>query len=67
MVKRLRNHRSGGTSGMRDEHLKGWLEGKQKEEAVAEKLEDTEETKVILGGIRWGGGGEKVEYACGDE
>ena len=39
-VKLLHNHHSGGTSGMQDEHLKGWLEAARKnykEEAEAEE------------------------------
>ena len=39
-VKRLKNHRSGGPSGMRVEHLKGWLaasRNKEKEEASTEQ------------------------------
>ena len=39
-VKRLRNNRSGGASGMRAEHLKGWsvaARNKEKEQAAAEK------------------------------
>ena len=39
-VKRLQTHRSRGPSGMRDEHLKGWIAAvkrKEREEAVAEK------------------------------
>ena len=31
-VKRLQNHRSGGPSGMRAEHLKGWLAAPRKKE-----------------------------------
>ena len=34
-VKQLRNHRSGGTSGMRAEHIKGWLVEAREREAVA--------------------------------
>ena len=30
-VKRLQNHRSGGPSGIRSEHLKGWLAAEKKE------------------------------------
>ena len=38
-VKRLQNHRSRGTSGMRNKHLKGWLEDarkKEREDAASE-------------------------------
>ena len=46
VVKRLQNHRSGGTSGMRTKHLKGWLaaaRNKEREEAVAKQENTTEE------------------------
>ena len=48
-VKRLRNNRSGGTSRMRSEHLKGWLAAAQRGEKgeIADKegggQEDTQE------------------------
>ena len=45
-AKRLQNHRSGGHSRMRAEHLKGWLAAakrKEREEAAAEKEHLTEE------------------------
>ena len=45
-VKRLINHRSGGNSGMRPEHLKGWLavaKRKEREGVAAEKEHPTEE------------------------
>ena len=45
-VKRLRNHRYGGPSGMRSEHLKGWLAAakkKEREEGASEKEHLTEE------------------------
>ena len=41
-VKLLHNHHSGGTSGMRDEHLKGWLAAARKK--YKEKVEAGEET-----------------------
>ena len=48
-VKRLQNHRSGGTSRMRVEHMKGWLaadKNKDKEEAAAEQ-ENPKEGRTI--------------------
>ena len=57
MAKRLKNHRSGGPSGMRDEHLKGWLAAKKKkerEEAAAGKEHPTEE-KTTEGPVGTGG------------
>ena len=52
-VKKLRRNRSGGLSGIRAEHLKGWLvaakRGKMSEEKGEEKLEAEEE-----GGDLWG-------------
>ena len=56
-VKRLKNHRYGGPSGMRLEHLKGWLEEVQREEAASEKSIATEGTVAVIGGI--GGGAEE--------
>ena len=44
-VNRLQKHRSEGPSGMRAEHLKGWLAEAQKEEAAAAKVAATEGTK----------------------
>ena len=46
-VKRLRNHSSGGTSGMWDEHLKGWLSASRKKEKEEEEAgeETTESNK----------------------
>ena len=35
-VKRLQNHHSGGPSGMRAEHLKGWLAAARKKEKEEE-------------------------------
>ena len=51
-VKRLRNHRSGGPSGMWAEHIKGWLREVQKEEADSAKTAATERTTTVLGGTR---------------
>ena len=52
-VKKLRRNRSGGPSGMRAEHLQGWLaaanRGKLAEEKGEEKTEAEEE-----GGELWG-------------
>ena len=51
-VKKLRRNRSGGLSGMRAKHLKGWLaasnRGKQAAEKGEEKTEGEEE-----GGEHW--------------
>ena len=49
-VKRLQNHRFGGTSGMRAEHLKDLLEKARKEEAAEAKSAATEGTTALLGG-----------------
>ena len=52
-VKKLRRNRAGGPSGVRAEHLKGWLAaskiGQMAEEKVEEKTEAEEE-----GGELWG-------------
>ena len=37
VVKKLRRNRSGGASGMRAEHLKGWLEASNRVKQAAEK------------------------------
>ena len=51
-AKHLRTNRSGGASGIRDEHLKGWIaasnRGKMAAEKVKEKTEEEEE-----GGELW--------------
>ena len=54
-VKRLRNHRSRGPSGMQDEHLKGWLAV----ERMKEKYEALEGEETTEGNNR--GGGESTE------
>ena len=56
-VKRMRNHRSGGTAVIRDEHLKGWLAKAQKEEAEASEVAATEGATEVHGGT----GGEEME------
>ena len=52
-VKKLRRNRPGGPSGMRDAHLKGWIEasnrGIQAAEKGEEKLEGVEEGGGTLG------------------
>ena len=61
-MKRLQNHRSGGPSGMRTKHLKGWLvaaKRKKREEAAAEKEHLTEERMTERSNRA--GGGETVE------
>ena len=48
-VKRLQNHRSGGSYGMWAEHLKGWISAarkKEKEEAAAKQEKPTEGRKI---------------------
>ena len=39
-VKKLRRNRSGGLSGMRDEHLKGWIAAPNRGKLAAEKGEE---------------------------
>ena len=52
-VKNLRGNRSGGPSGMRAEHLKGWLAASNRGKKAAEKGEEkTEEEEE--GGDLWG-------------
>ena len=52
-VKKLRRNRSGGLSGMRDEHLKGWLAASNRRKLAVEKGEEkTEEGEE--GGELWG-------------
>ena len=51
-VKRIKNHRSRGPSGMPADHLKEWLVEARKEEAAAEKPAVTEGTVEVLGGTR---------------
>ena len=61
-VKQLRNHRYRGPSGMRANHIKGWLaEARKKEryEATEEQKSATEGTKEVPN--RTGGGGEERE------
>ena len=52
-VKKIRRNRSGGLSGMRKEHLKGWLaaanRGKLVEEKGEEKTEAEEEGRDLWG------------------
>ena len=51
-VKKLWRNRVGGASGMRAEHLKGWLaasnRGKMAAEKVKEKTEEEEEERELL-------------------
>ena len=51
MVTRLHNHRSGGPSGMRDDHLKGGLAAARKKEMVeaADKQENLAEGMTTAG------------------
>ena len=49
-VKKLRMNKSGGASGMRAEHLKGWLTASKREKLVAEKREDKLEGEEEGGG-----------------
>ena len=53
VVMQLRNHRPGGPSEMRAEHLKGWLAEARKEEAAAAKAKVAEGVVVEIGGP-WG-------------
>ena len=46
----LRNHRYRGPSGMRAEHLKGWLSEARKEEAAAAKEKEAEGALASIGG-----------------
>ena len=49
VVKIIRNYRSGGASGMRSKHLKGWLAAaikKEREEAAAEQENPSETTAL---------------------
>ena len=50
LVKRLINHRSGGPSGIRVGHLKGWLAESRKEEAAAEKATVSEGRVTVIRG-----------------
>ena len=63
-VKKLRRNRSGGPSGMQDDHLKGWLTasngGKMAAEKGEEKTEEEEEEEV--GGL-WGKPVELIQTA----
>ena len=51
-VKKLRRNRSGGASGMRAEHLKGWLTASNRGKLAVEKVE--EKTEEEEGGELWG-------------
>ena len=42
-VKKMRRNRSGGPSGMRSEHLKGWLAASKRGNLAAEKGEENSE------------------------
>ena len=53
-VKRLRNHRSRGPSGIRTDHIKGRLVEARKEGAVAAQTAVVEGTTSVLGEA-WGG------------
>ena len=52
-VKWIQNHRSGGPSGIRDEHLKGWLAEARKEEVEALKTSVAERKTELLVGAGW--------------
>ena len=43
VVKKLRRNRSGWPSGMRDDHLKGWITASKKGKRVADKVEEKTE------------------------
>ena len=65
-LKRQKNHCSGGPSGMRAYHLKGWLAAKkrkEKEEAAAKK-ENLMEERTAEGPDSTGG--EETEDSMGD-
>ena len=49
-VKWLQNHRSEGPSGIRADHLKGWLAEARKEESARDKTAATEGAAEVLGG-----------------
>ena len=55
-VRQLHNHRSGGTSGMRDNHIKGWLLEAWKDETAVVKTAVMEGTSLLIGGT----GGENT-------
>ena len=60
-VRRLKKHRSGEVSGMRAEHLKGWLAEVQKEESAAAKAKTTERKVAEIRGPGGGrDGGEDI-------
>ena len=59
-VKRLRNHRSGGPSGMQAEHLKRWLAESRK----AEKEDMAAGEETTEGNKGGGGGGTYGAYGC---
>ena len=52
-VKKLRRNRSGGPSGMRAEHLKGWISASNRRKQAAERGEEKMEGKEEGGGL-WG-------------
>ena len=55
-VKRLQNHCSGGPSGIRAKHLKGWLAAarKKENEAAAAKQDNPKEERMMPGPDRTG-------------
>ena len=53
-VKKLRRNRLGGPSGMRAEHLKGWLAASNIGKMAAEKGEEKTEEEEEEGGDLWG-------------
>ena len=62
-VTQLHNHRSGGTSGMRAEHLKVWIAAarkKEREEAAAEQ-ENPIEGRTMAGTDRAGGDNQRED------
>ena len=52
-VKKLSRNRSGGTLGMRAEHLKGWFAASNRGKMAAEKVEEKTEEEEDGGGL-WG-------------
>ena len=57
-VTQLQNHRSGGTSGMRSKHLKGWLvDASKKEREEAAEYQETPLEGMKVGPDGTGGGG----------
>ena len=49
-VKKFRRNRSGGTSGMRAEHLKGWITASNRGKQAVDKGEEKTEVKEEGGG-----------------